>query len=869
MGYKFTQLNDGSGRNVGALLSFDSVTILIDPAWSGENPAYEDCAKFWSTVIPDVDIVLLSQGSSDALGAYALLFHNFMSHFISRIKVYATLPTVNFGRVTSIDLYASVGVLGPYTSNKLELEDIERAFDQIEVLKYSQLIDLRLKYDGLTLVAHNSGVSPGSSFWVISTYVEKLIYARSWNHTRSTILNAASIFDSTGKPISSLLRPSAVITSLERFGPSKPSRKREKLLIDTIDKTINAGRKGSVILPCDIGGNFLDLFVIVHDYLYQNRDRNGKYPNIPILLLSYSRGRSLTYARSMLEWLSSTVLKTWEARNNRSPFELDSSIVHVVSSPSEISKYSDPKICFVSMLEPLLSEVLERMCQNTSNTVILTSSPSSAVIGKESTNILAKMFEAWNSAAHDKNRGDSIEEGSKVAFSDSVDICVVKQERLLGEELEEFVQSIEKRRKETIKNEAVMRKEAKLAARSKDAFAINKEDGTNHTNGTTSNAEDLTLTGNSESEESGKEIDEEDEEEDDLVGILREESDDTTSRKRQAKVPIDTYITPTTSLRHRMFPSNPKRERRDDYGTLVDFSQFIPEDELSVPIVPHDNNDKRSQALKNKRGYLTNDEGASDKNGRGYEKRLKSSLDKEKELKELQRQFDNLDFLNSENDPSKRTVTKTKSKLVCQLTYINMENLVDQRSASIIWPSLKFKRLLLLGQRETQNEDVCQLFTKRGIEVLDPPFNESMELETTLKSLDILIDVSLDELLKWQRIGDGHTIAHVVGRLVKENRTVNSTSSLNRGKLVLKPLNNNARIQTGGTLSIGDVRLAELKRKLTELNHTAEFKGEGTLVVDRQVAVRKISDGETVINGPPSEVFDIVKKCITDMLAKI
>ncbi|OXT09618.1 hypothetical protein B9K03_12250, partial [Rothia sp. Olga] len=67
----------------------------------------------------------------------------------------------------------------------------------------------------------------------------------------------------------------------------------------------------------------------------------------------------------------------------------------------------------------------------------------------------------------------------------------------------------------------------------------------------------------------------------------------------------------------------------------------------------------------------------------------------------------------------------------------------------------------------------------------------------------------------------------------------------------------------------GDVRLAELKRKLTEQNYVAEFKGEGTLVIDDQVAVRKINDGETIIDGSPSELFDTVKTLVTDMLAKI
>lgn len=85
----------------------------------------------------------------------------------------------------------------------------------------------------------------------------------------------------------------------------------------------------------------------------------------------------------------------------------------------------------------------------------------------------------------------------------------------------------------------------------------------------------------------------------------------------------------------------------------------------------------------------------------------------------------------------------------------------------------------------------------------------------------------------------------------------------------MKPLHGSSRSHKTGALSIGDVRLAQLKKLLTEKNYIAEFKGEGTLVINEKVAVRKINDAETIIDGTPSELFDTVKKLVTDMLAKI
>ena len=92
MAYKLHILEQTAGVPVGTLIRFETVTILLDPAWSDTKIPYEDCIQFWSTVVPDVDIILLSQSTADYLGAYPLLYNNFLSHFISRIHVYATLP---------------------------------------------------------------------------------------------------------------------------------------------------------------------------------------------------------------------------------------------------------------------------------------------------------------------------------------------------------------------------------------------------------------------------------------------------------------------------------------------------------------------------------------------------------------------------------------------------------------------------------------------------------------------------------------------------------------------------------------------------------------------------------------------------------
>lgn len=831
MAYKFSSLDDGSGVCVGTLIRFEAVTILVDPAWSHKNVSYEDSVKFWSNIIPDVDIILLSESTTDSLGAFALIYFNFISHFISRVRVYSTLPITNLGRVSTIDFYVDRGILGPYTSNQMDLEDIESAFDAIEAVKFSQLVDLRSRYDGLSMVAYNSGCSPGASIWCITNYSEKLTYARHWNHTKSTILNAAALLDNSGKPLSALFRPSGIITTLDRYGSSKPLKKRTKILSNTLKKGLS--NNGSVLIPCEIGGNFLELFAMVHNYLYE-KSRNGKYPNIPILLVSYSKGRTVTYAQSMLEWLSSSVLKLWETRDSRSPFDVND-ILKLVT-PTDLTKYRGSKICFISEVESSITDTLRHLDQTSTTTVVLTSNK------KTDINILSSMYEKWD----EKMKNTNIEEGTAIDYSSTTEFEIIDLDPLKSKALKEFKKNIDDRRKDRKESEVSLRKELKLSNKYSHHFA---ENNSVLTNGSDANLTDF----------EGSVVNDEDDEEDDdnLLDILKGKG----KKNERQEIPVDTIITSNSTLKHKIFQFNPKKEKMDEYGTFVDIDQLIPKDDEE----PNEVQDKR------KRHMDGQDEKESENKSNRQAKKSRQEILKEKQeaekLKQKRLNFDNITYLDVKSHPCQRTIKSATTTVSCQFTFINMENLVDERSTTAIWPSLKPRKMILVGSEEIQNERVATLLRKREIEIINIPFNKDIEFNTTVKVLDISIDTALDQLLRWQKIGDGHTVAHVVGRLVKESPSQKSPS--NRNKLVLKPLKSNNRIQTSGSLSIGDVRLAELRRKLIALNHIAEFKGEGTLVIDGQVAVRKISDGETIIDGNPSEIFDTVKKSVTEMLAKV
>ncbi|CCH58181.1 hypothetical protein TBLA_0A03830 [Henningerozyma blattae CBS 6284] len=842
MAYTLTACDDGSGKTVGTIVRFDSVTLLIDPAWNSSTLSYSQCVKYWSNIISEVDIILLSQPNVDFLGAYSLLYYNFLSHFISRIEVYSTLPIANIGRVSTIDLYASKGILGPYETSQLELEDIEKSFDHITSIKYSQLVDLRARYDGLSFVAYSSGVNPGGTIWNITSNSEKILYTPQWNHTKDTILPGSGLIDTNGKPLSTVMKPSAIITNFEKFGSITPYRKRSHQFRDFLKERLKSHH--SIMIPVDLGGKLLDLLVQINDFFYEN-SMEKRFHNIPIFIIAYSRGRILTYARSMLEWLSASILQTWSRRDNLSPFDFKNKVE--VISPDQLSKHKGQKICFVSDVDILIDEVISKICTDDKMTILLTNT------GPSEEPVLNSLNKYWLKS----NSND----GRIVHCNYNMTVKKVNKRSLKGKDLESYTEKIQTRREQRKSLELQLRKEAKMNNKS-----LNLVVGSASKEGSSSlGATEGRIRGEEEEED-----DDEDDDEDNLINMLGGGTKLSATKK---DIPIDIIVQSDAASKHSMFPFTNSRIKKDDYGTISNFDMLIPKEESNTEQTLSEQNIKRATASKNSNdeedGYYVEDPSNTSNS-------KKRKLNRKNEvIEEGFINIDNIDYLKSNYNPQKISTKSTNIQLKCFLTFINLNSLVDKRSTTIILPNLKPRNLILLGSDKSQDQNIKDVFLKRKIPIAEMKPNKPLEFNTTVKMLDISIDPELESLLNWQKISDDNTIAHLLGRLVKEVPSPNTDDKKDRlyerTKYVLKPLNDNrsSLLQAGSSLAIGDIRLTEIKRKLALAKHKAEFRGEGILVVDGRVVVRKVNDGETVVDGTPSALYDLVKQLVTDMLATI
>lgn len=121
-------------------------------------------------------------------------------------------------------------------------------------------------------------------------------------------------------------------------------------------------------------------------------------------------------------------------------------------------------------------------------------------------------------------------------------------------------------------------------------------------------------------------------------------------------------------------------------------------------------------------------------------------------------------------------------------------------------------------------------FTK---EIFTPSVGEVLNVSAATNIYRVKLTDSMASSLQFSKLDD-YDLARVVGRIHFPDDS--TTPSLD----VAMP---DAAIKEEPTIFVGDVRLSEFKKVLQSAGIQAEFKGEGILVCNDEVAVRKVSKG--------------------------
>lgn len=279
--------------------------------------------------------------------------------------------------------------------------------------------------------------------------------------------------------------------------------------------------------------------------------------------------------------------------------------------------------------------------------------------------------------------------------------------------------------------------------------------------------------------------------------------------------------------------------------------------------------------------------------------------------------------------PSKLIVTKEKVSVSLRIAFVDFSGLHDKRSLNMLIPLIAPRKLILVSGNEEETlalaADCKKLLGATAIEegssakadVYTPAVGVSIDASVDTNAWVVKLADPLVRRLKWQNVR-GLGIVTVTARLLGSDGNANTHPHLPGTNADDQASNKRLKTDTGDSkeqadeeapandivvvptldvlpttmasasrsvaqpLHVGDLRLADLRRAMQASGHTAEFRGEGTLLIDGSVAVRKSATGRIEVEsiglpsaaaamaGPQSgATFWAVKRMIYDGLAVV
>jgi len=358
--------------------------------------------------------------------------------------------------------------------------------------------------------------------------------------------------------------------------------------------------------------------------------------------------------------------------------------------------------------------------------------------------------------------------------------------------------------------------------------------------------------------------------------------------------------------RDRMFPIPIRRKRNDEFGELIRPEEYLRAEEREDADGPDSGQfgNNQEDRLGKKRKF--DDVGAAGKGGFGSNKRpqLPRALSAEEpDLPTLANGpgGDELDELEDEEEtvigPSKLIHTSHRVAVRLRIAFVDFSGLHDKRSLNMLIPLIQPRKLVLVAGAEDETLALaadCKILLsaklgtsdEHALDVLTPAVGVTVNASVDTNAWVVRLADPLVKRLKWQNVR-GLGIVTVTGLLLPggefsitdtdhedgTNKRLkiegaaspapNTADSAvvaigsaggNAAKHVptldVLPTNRASAVRSAAQpLHVGDLRLADLRRAMLNGGHKAEFRGEGTLVIDDAVAVRKTVTGRIEIES--------------------
>ncbi|GAB0138377.1 hypothetical protein EsDP_00006612 [Epichloe bromicola] len=791
---------------------------------------------------------------------------------------------------------------------------------------------------GLTITAYNSGHTLGGTIWHIQHGLESIVYAVDWNQARENVFAGAAWLGGAGgggaEVIEQLRKPTALICSsrgAQKSAQSGSRIKRDEQMLDMIKTCVTKG--GTVLIPVDSSARVLELsYLLEHAWRADAASDNSTLKSTKLYLAGRNMSSTMRYARSMLEWMDDNIVQEFEAfaegqrkangtseRKEGGPF--DFKYLRLLERRAQISKLLSQKTpggnsatggrvilaSDMSLEWGFSKDALKGLAQDSNNLVILTDRPTMA--GDGSPSIARTLWEWWKerrdgvSVEQASSNGETIE--SVNAGGRELEIREARRQALEGDELVVYQQWLATQRQ-------LQATQQTGAAGSMEGPADVVDDASSESS---SDSEDedgqqqgkaLTVSATM-GQASRKNVILKDEDLGINVLIKRKGVYDFDSRGKKG--------------RERCFPVAIRRKRNDDFGELIRPEDYLRAEEKDEDNAEGGNVTAEDDKLGKKRKWDEVAKGSAGPNKRGQNGRANADdgngagSDKDGFIP------DDLDEVEDTEPkeptgPSKLIYNTETIQVNMRIGFVDFSGLHDRRSLDMLIPLIQPRKLILVGGNHEETMALAEdcraalgLDGDKAIDVFTPGIGVWVDASVDTNAWVVKLAEPLVRKLKWQSVR-GLSIVTISGQLLatakggestaerddedeqdaankrqktepSSNAVALTSTALTAAKGVVPILDVipsnlvSAARTTAQPLHVGDLRLADLRRAMQGSGHGAEFRGEGILVIDGSVSVRKTAEGRIEVEsvglpavGRRNTLYE-VKKAIYDNLAVV
>jgi cleavage and polyadenylation specificity factor subunit 2 len=769
---------------------------------------------------------------------------------------------------------------------------------------------------GLTITAYSAGHTLGGTIWHIQHGLESVVYAVDWNQAREHVLSGAAWLGGSGtggsEVLEQLRRPTAMICSSRGSGSialAGGRNKRDEALLAMIRDTVENG--GSVLIPSDSSARILELAYLLES-TWQTElsvgDGRSGLRSAKVFLASRTSGATMRYARSLLEWMEEGIVKEFEVASgaqesmdhrrtrNQSAANRKADEDKLISAPfdfkhikllerrSQVNRAlaaQGPKVILASdaSLEWGFSrDAIKILASDSRNLVILTQR-----IGDVSRQDGGLGRQLW--ALLEGQQSGKTTESASVMIADAGDRELVVQNHrvvpLEGTELPLYQQYLARQRQlqTTIQGDSSAPLETSADVvddRSDDTSTTSEDSDVEHQGKALNTAAQMAHARNK-------------------LGLSDAELGINILIRRKD---VHDYEVRGKKGREKMFPYVAKRKRADDFGDLIRPEDYLLAEERDERGGEDMRNSgtKKENAVGQKRKW--DEAGAPELDGQrrmpngGYKRKRAGTGGTTGPAGHDEVESESSDDEPEQSPgkvegPSKLVLESETLHLNCRISFVDFSGLHDRRSIQMLVPLIKPRKLILVAGDEAETnelaEDCRRLLApgsgqnEGGLDVFTPIVGNVIDASVDTNAWTVKLSRSMVRRLHWQKV-KGLGVVAITGQLqaasleedVAQEEAAKKKLKMGKGDadhptadadvtpvLDVIPANMAAAARTvAQPFHVGDLRLADLRKLMLSSGMSAEFRGEGTLVINGTVAVRKTATGKIEIDGGAYSMAD-------------